>query len=159
MDDQSSVVAHFQFSSYKVHSFNLKCNPYIDFFLNNLKNIPNPWQFDIIILQPRYSNRNKHYICGLALNGKIQDQTNQSILLDLSTEISGIFKVKEKIYSNGLEEKLVKIQGPSLLLPYLRGTISSYLANAGLGVFIFPLINIQQMAENSTANTEIKVLD
>ena len=117
-----------------------------------------PWIFDLAFDIPAYSKKNNVYICGFQLKGSCNDKKQNSII-EFNTNISGIFKVIEKIEDKVLEEKVIKIQAPSLLLPYLRSTITSYFANAGYGPIIFPLINVHKMAEEAMADFQIKIID
>jgi preprotein translocase subunit SecB len=54
-----------------------------------------------------------------------------------------------------MEEKLVRLQIPALLFPYLRPGVTSLLANAGFPGVMFPLINVQALAAD--AGNKIRV--
>jgi preprotein translocase subunit SecB len=85
--------------------------------------------------------------------------TDEDRLLFVEGGIAGLFTVDKGKFDKGTEKGLVRIQIPALLLPYLRGTITSLLANAGYGTVILPLINIHALAEEQLQGTEIKVID
>lgn len=82
----------------------------------------------------------------------------ESALVSLDTGIGGVFTVKKRLDEN-MEEGLAKIQIPALLLPYLRGTITSFLANSGYGTVIFPLINIHAAAKDALKDVEVNVIE
>ena len=153
--DKSSVISKFQFHSYNVYKFSFNRNTLVGFSLSKLL-----WSFDLGIIRPVYYSKEKVYICGISLQGvaKKENSTGEG-LINFEADISGVFKVEKRIKEKGLEEKLVKIQGPSLLFPYLRSTITSYSANAGFGPIVLPLINVHQIAENSLQGIEIQELD
>ncbi len=66
-----------------------------------------------------------------------------------------MFKVPNDRFSKAVEEQIVKNHFPVLLLPYLRSTISSFLANAGIVPFVFPLINLHRLAENTDISVNV----
>ena len=153
--DKSSVKSKFQFHSYNIYKFSFNRNLSAGFNPSDLL-----WNFDIAFLRPVYSSKERIYICGISLKGSAKEKKSTSEeLLNFATEISGVFKVEERIKRKELEEQLVKIQGPSILFPYLRSTITSYSANAGFRPVILPLINVNQMAENALQDVKIQVRD
>ena len=152
---EGSINSKFQFISYKIHKFSCENKLSIDQLLRcppiHLCNI------DLKILEPLYFKKDKTYVSTINLQGEIKDQQNNQIIFKFETEISGLFKVVGRIKPKELEESLVKIQTPSLLLAYLRGGVTSYFASAGFGSIILPLINIHKIAKNQSMN--IKVVD
>ena len=153
---QGSVKSNFQFYSYNVSKFNF----YTDSSVKHSSEFH--WNFNFKILRPVYSRKQKIYICGVAVRGSTNKERKEVVsqgALNLEAEIVGSFKVEEQVQSKELEERLVKIQGPSLLLPYLRAAITSYFANAGFGLVILPLINIHKLAENCLKDVEIRMSD
>ena len=155
---QGSINSDFQFYSYRVKRFNFYTDPSLE------PSSELHWNFNFKVSNPAYSRGQKIYICGVAVKGSTSKEQEQKGIveqgaLNFEAEIAGIFKVEKQIPSKKLEEQLVKIQGPSLLLPYLRATITSYFANAGFGPFMLPLINIHKLAEDSLKDVEIKMLD
>ncbi|MDQ7031324.1 MAG: protein-export chaperone SecB [Desulfonauticus sp.] len=67
--------------------------------------------------------------------------------------------VEEGKLEKEVEEKLVKYQIPALLFPYLRGTITSFLSNAGFASVILPLINIYALAKDYLSDMDIEIID
>ncbi|MDA3811423.1 MAG: protein-export chaperone SecB, partial [Spirochaetaceae bacterium] len=53
---------------------------------------------------------------------------------------------------------VAKYQFPTILFPYLRSTVTSFFANAGFGTFIFPLINVVELAKKLLTDNEIEEL-
>ena len=118
---------------------------------------PPSWDLSIKILKPKYHRQSGIYVCGVGVRGSTVKSQSSQFSINFESEIFGQFKVQGRLKKE-LEKTLVKIQGPSLLLPYLRATITSYFANAGLGHIIFPLINIHKVAEDSLKDMEITVV-
>ena len=149
------MISKFQFYSYKIDSFTFKSHHSLVVLASNesLKE----WQFRLSIAQPMYFEKAKWYVCALGFDSRVIKEGETDPLLELRATISGIFKVQERFQDRALEEALVKIQGPSLLLPYLRSAVTSYIANAGFGTMIFPLINVHKMAEDNLDDIEIKI--
>ena len=69
-------------------------------------------------------------------------------------EITGLF-VGMGAFTQEQEDVLARIQGPTILFPYVRAVISQTLYNAGFAVPIMPLINVSAMAHD----TKIKVIE
>ena len=149
------MISQFQFHSYKVDSFTFKSHHSLEVLARNESF--KEWQFRLGMNQPIYFERAKQYVCFLGFDGRVIKESEQDPLLELRATISGMFTVRERFRDKALEETLVKIQGPSLLLPYLRSAVTSYVANAGFGTMIFPLINVHQMAEDSLEGIKIKI--
>jgi len=154
------VNAQFQFISYKVNSFDFKCEK--SFGLVSYNGLIGPWELNIGFNIPMFSKKENVYICGLLLKGKttLENQEGERVeVASFETEITGLFKTDGKIESAELEEKLVKIQAPAILMPYLRGTVSSYLSNAGFASVVLPLINVQKIANDSLGKESIIEID
>ena len=47
-----------------------------------------------------------------------------------------------------VEDKIIKIQAPAILFPYLRASVTSVLLNAGFSQIQMPLINVNELASN-----------
>jgi preprotein translocase subunit SecB len=133
---------------------------------------PALWDYEIGIRQPAYVKEKKYYACGLDCKvflfpNKIEEvkKKAEDALLYIETGIAGIFSAvnenkdgQEQLtrFNSDLESKLVRIQMPAILMPYLRGAITSFLANAGFGAVLFPLINVQELADKTLKDIEIK---
>ena len=58
-----------------------------------------------------------------------------------------------------VEKNIITLQFPSILLPYLRSTLTSILANAGFGSVVLPLINLVEVAKGAQKELEIIYID
>lgn len=152
MDDKNSVTADFQFLSYKIDTIKfsvenslgvLQCREPID---------TDRFQLGIKIRTPQkfvYADGEAEYVGGLDIRvGILSPKNDDCEIASGEFGIAGIFK-KIGLLKDGLEEHMVKETIPSILLGYLRSTISSTFANAGFGSVIIPLININKLVQQS----------
>ena len=56
-------------------------------------------------------------------------------------------------------QKLVMIQIPALLLPFLRPAVASLLLNAGFPGVVFPLINVHALAADASKRLSIREVE
>ncbi|MFH1282038.1 MAG: protein-export chaperone SecB [bacterium] len=125
------------------------------------------WEFKIGVRQPIFYKKTNKYIGGIDLglylygqNIKEEDKKPENAIIVVEAGIAGLFAVQEdKRFDEETENSLVRIQIPALLFPYLRGAITSLLANAGFGSVVLPLINIHELAKESLKDVNIKVID
>lgn len=165
-----SVKSAFSFESYKVDDLKLYAAPNIS-LLSFRGVIPeDEWHVSLSIREPHYFEENSAYVGGLDLSlalftdvGKEKVKTGEEVseedyVLRVEGGIAGLFTTENGAFDKVTEEGLVKIQIPALLLPYLRGTITSLLANSGYGTVILPLINIHAVAEEQLKDVKVKVV-
>ena len=156
--DASSIIADFQFVSYKVDEIKFKvtqtlrvlqCKDMVDQEQINLQ---------LAIKQPsRYIRENQPtiYIGGLKIKVKLVDKDDKrKTIASGEFGISGLFKKHHEIPADQ-EEYMVKTTIPAILLSYLRASITTTIANAGFGSTILPLINIS----NLVSKMNIQILD
>jgi len=87
------------------------------------------------------------------------EENPESYQFELKAGLEGVFQTKDKEqFSTGVEQDLVKFQIPAILFPYLRAAVTGFFASAGLGSFVFPLVNVREMARQSSRDLEIKVI-
>lgn len=77
----------------------------------------------------------------IILGVRIAEDTDETALpFDVEVEISGVFRL------NGIEEEnkqaVLEHKACSIIFPYLRSTVSSVMAVAGVNPIILPVINI-----------------
>ncbi|MCI5143534.1 MAG: hypothetical protein D3909_17795 [Candidatus Electrothrix sp. ATG1] len=134
--------------------------------LESTKNLPaDMWEIVFSIRQPSFFSQRKCYVAGLNIEIKLkadnkntdEEDSNTESLVFLSAGIAGLFKAPNGRFETEAEERIIKNHFPVLLLPYLRSTITSLLANAGFTPFVFPLINLHRLAEEK--NIEIRVIN
>ncbi len=151
---QSGISSEFQFVSYKIDEFNCEMTKQLQllFFTGTFQS--EDWNVSIALGVPSYIINKKSYLVSFKINCKLMP-SNDDVLCNLTTGITGVFKVNEKLAN----EDIVKVHFPTLLLPYLRGTISSFLANAGFGNFILPLFNMHELAREQLNDVPINEID
>lgn len=173
------VASAFRFDSYKIDRISYESIPNLNFLglMGTLD--PKGWKFDISFREPLYFKYQKKYVGAIdvtiaypvppdaystegAAQGMPQvGQANSGVpepnIVRMEIGIAGIFSVEEGRFEKEIEENLVKIQIPMLLLPYLRGAATSIFAHSGIGSVIFPLINLHELAKG--ANLAIKEIE
>jgi preprotein translocase subunit SecB len=150
-----SVDSQFQFLSYKIDTIQMRMDNKIEILMNNNSISPENINFAIRLRNPGKYNINNviHYLGGVDIKIDIvlSDKTN---ILTGEFGIMGVFKMVEEPKKND-EERMVKINMPAILMPYLRAAMTNILSSAGFGTVLFPLINMYELAEKST----IQIID
>jgi len=161
----SSVTSSFQFISYKIDTLNLQMLRSFDLVQLTGTIDPKLWEMNIAIRPPQYFKSKKMYLGGLDIkidlpSGNDKGSPEDKTLISLSVGIAGIFKVEDGTrLDKNLEDQLVKLQIPAILLPYARSAITSLMAHGGYGSIILPLINIHEVAKNTLANVPIAEIE
>lgn len=150
------VEATFQFLSYKIDDLQLEMSKTIGALLFNA-----PLGQDQVTLQLRFRNpllakKDRLYVGGMEgllniYNSSEHSENNK--VANIRIGIAGVFKVVGDDLAPELEEKLVKIQIPAILFPYLRSALSTITTSAGIAGVVLPLINVHELAKKS----EIKI--
>jgi hypothetical protein len=161
------ITASFQFSSYKIDSMQLKMKQALGLLELNGMIKPSLWDFQIGIRQPIFFKTRKCYVGGvdakLLLYPKEmtdEEKQQQEPLIKLRAGIAGVFNIQETDrFAPDIEEVLVRQQIPAILFPYLRASMTSFLATAGFGSVSIPLLNIQAMAKDLLKEVKIDVKD
>jgi hypothetical protein len=157
------VISDFQFHSYKIDSTTFQMRKDIGVLLVPLFNA-NGWAINFDFRRPQYFKANSLYIAGMDCqiywyddSIKPEDRKPELATLVLTMGISGCFSSKGQ-FAPDLEDNLVRMHIPTLLMPYLRGAVSTFLSSAGYGTLIFPLINIAELAKKHLASTTIEIV-
>ena len=121
--------------------------------------VPYKFEFKISIRSPqRLSNSDNEiaYVGGLDMKVRLLTliKDENTVIADGEFGISGIFK-KNGDMPKHQEEYIVKATIPSILLGYLRSTISLTFATSGFGSIIIPLINISNLVKSA----DVKIID
>lgn len=167
------MISSFEFVSYKIDTFTLKTQPSLLVLIGMDTIKPEDWEFRVSFRLPQHFKEHGIYIGGLDIElrvTKTNDDNEQeeheihsaednNTLVSVKAGISGAFKILEGAFLPKQEQSLVKNQIPSLLMPLLRSSIMSFLANAGFGSVIIPLINIHEMAKKTLSDIEVAVID
>jgi len=164
----SSVKSSFQFKAYKVDKISFFSKPDIN-VLARMNSIPTEeMKLAFAMRQPIYFNSEKIYVGGfdilfqvLAPSGESDpvSESKEDALVRLELGIAGVFTVEDDRLSKELEEGLVKIHIPAILMPYARSAMTSLLANAGFGGVIFPLVNIHNIAKEQMQDKTIQIIE
>jgi preprotein translocase subunit SecB len=157
--NDGSVVSSFKFISYKVDDFEFHMEKNFA-LLDNMDSLnPSMWDFNVMVRTPMFFQGRNQYLSGVKclVSLKPDPDRNEFRPLELSATISGLFETEGR-FSEDTEMALVKMQMPTILLPYLRGTITSFLANAGFGSVILPLINMVKLADNALRDISVNVI-
>jgi preprotein translocase subunit SecB len=157
------IESSFQFLDYKIHELWLENrNPFAGPEIGS-KDV---WQLKLDVQVPRYYVKKRVYIgglkCELALFDKSlpkDEYAPGTARLIVKASISGVFAVKKGQFPKELEEKLVKVQIPALLFPYVRGTVTSVLANAGFGSIVLPLLNMNELGKEALKDAGIEIVE
>jgi len=144
---ESSVVAEFDFVSYKIDSISFKMGNEVSYLLNTTS-----IKSECINLSIKLRNTEKFiidekttYIGGLITQVIILNEAG-STMVEGQFGISGLFTTNDSVDKQA-EETFAKINLPALLMPYLRATMTNVLSNAGFGTMLFPLLNIYELAK------------
>lgn len=152
MDDKNSVTADFQFLSYKIDTIKFSVENSLGILQSKETISADQFQLGIKIRTPNtfvYPNGESEYVGGLDIRvGLLSKENETHEIASGEFGIAGMFK-KVGILDKEIEEHMVKETIPSILLGYLRSTISSTFANAGFGSVIIPLININKLVKQS----------
>lgn len=155
MGASSSIISSFKFISYKIDEFNFEMSKHVSLLSIN-KNIIEKSEINIGLKQPIFMKKDNRFITGI--DCKITIMLNNVPIVTLKAGITGLFTTDD-VSDMSLIESIVKIQFPTILFPYLRSTITSFFANAGFGTFIFPLINVVELAKNNLENIPIQIIE
>ncbi len=155
--------SEFKFEAYKIDTLNLVMGKTLN-LLSFKGSIPTEkWKINIGVRNPQYIKSKAAYISGLNIELDVfENSANQQeahSLINIKAGISGLFKVKDDRFLEEKEKKIILIHFPALLLPYLRSAITGLIANAGLGTFIFPLINLRDIIKPFMKNVEIQIIE
>lgn len=153
-----SVNAAFQFVSYKIDLFQFSARQDLSYLgLDALDS--EKVNIKISFRPPVFDKSNALYMGGIEATFSYPFKDEES-LFDLQAGIEGIFQVVDKSQMEpDLEEDMVKYQIPAILFPYLRAAVTGFFASAGLGSFIFPLINVREMGKRIGDELKIQVVE
>jgi hypothetical protein len=159
----------FKFLSYKIDNIKFEILRELGLLEFNQGFSRYPWEISIGIREPLFFKASKKYVGGLdtvfSLKTPESPESNDEErievrqLVKIEIGIAGVFAVDEERFEKTVEDKLVLIQIPAILFPYLRSSVTSILANSGFGSVILPLINIHAVAKDFEGKLTIKEID
>lgn len=121
------------------------------------------WEINFQVRNVSYFVKQKVYVagldCTLNLYQKGAEKKSENVLVTLNIGGAGSFGVPDTRFEKAVEERIVKLQFAALIFTQIRSTISAFLASAGYGTVLLPLINVPATLENqldkiSIANVE-----
>lgn len=153
MDDRSSVVADFQMLGYKVDKINFSVQPIVANIQDNDLIDRSRFKLQIRIRNPQRFCDTKGsivYVGGLDMKIKLLSSSNKrKVIASGNFGIAGSFVKNNKAMPSNQEKYMVLKTIPSVLLGYLRSTITSVFATAGFGSVLIPLLNINAIANDA----------
>jgi preprotein translocase subunit SecB len=150
--------SEFQFLSYKVDSIELKMRHSLGMLAQ--KTFDRDWEVEIGLRLPQFYTADKLYLAGVDCSmtyPPIENEENEKPSISISGGIMGVFKVEEGRFEPEVEKRLVTTHFPTLVMPYLRAVLTSTLAGAGVGIHVFPLINLHEVAAQTLKDEEIRI--
>lgn len=146
----------FQFINYKVDNLRFSCVPATELIRANI--FPGNLITEISLRNPIFIKSENTYYGGFDCIVSLKNENltkNEHPIFSLQSGITGAFCFEQRL-DEKMERNLVLKQIPTILFPYLRATITAFLANAGFGSIIVPLINMHTVAEDyKNINVEI----
>ena len=140
------VISAFRFESFKVDRVKLDAKQHLETL--SLDYFPKEsWRIKLNLRVPAFFTLQNIYVGGLDIvafllneNGikEVEEKntltpSDENVLVRVEAGIAGVFSVENGKLEKEIESSLVKVQIPALLLPYIRGTMTSLVANAGFG--------------------------
>jgi preprotein translocase subunit SecB len=149
-------IASFQFISYKIDTVGVQVAKTVDTLLIHSLLPPNQMNFEIGFrkIAKYFLNNAIHYVGGLNIKIQILD-SNRIQILSGDFGISGLFRFLSDAMDKRIEENMVRVNIPAILLPYLRSAITTILSQAGFGTIVVPLINVHEAVREKP----IEILD
>lgn len=156
-----SIESSFQFVGYKIDHISFDVHQSL-----GALGFPPSFPADQIRLHlsfrpPSYFKEKRLFVGGLDLEFQIPygvGELAKETFCQGTFGIAGAFHLAVEDLDQIVVEKIVKIQIPAILLPYLRATVTSTLAHSGIGSVMLPLINVQKFAEEALKDVPIEVL-
>ena len=164
------VESGFQLASFKIDSVVLNVFPSKQ-IIENQGHIPaSDWDVKYRFRTPMHFKEDDSYLCGVEVKVTLPFPDGmkpeegyyaepESGLINLTAGITGSIKVVERGVPPETVKQIISIQVPTVLLPFLRGMVTSVLANEGFGSFIFPLVNMHKLAEQHSGQSQIKEVE
>ena len=149
------VESEFQFVSYKVDDLELHSPARVVNLMYRDPIPPDQIDMQLALRNPQVADDRRTYITGVKSIVELYrdpSKTEDTLLVRLRAAITGAFVVQEDMDPD-LEQNLVKLQAPALLMAYMRTVITTVLSASGFGGVILPLVNMHALA--GTAKLEI----
>lgn len=152
-----SVNSSFTFITYKVDSFSFNMENHLFALMHNYK--IGDWVSRIAMRPPVHIKEKGLYLVTIGFMSKfIPNKEKPDVsFANIEVSLTGAFSSDGR-YPKEIEDDMAKIQMPSLLMPYLRGVVTTFLCSSGYDPYIFPLLNIQELATRMLSDKEIIVL-
>jgi Preprotein translocase subunit SecB. len=155
--NDSSIISEFQLLNYKIDNIQFTVSPCISALLShNLNANESQIKFTIRDAHKFVQDGKKYYVSGVNTDIYIIDNNIQ--IANGLFGIGGVFRIETQGNEKN-ELSMVKFQFPAILFAYLRSAITNTLASAGFGSFIFPLLNVYNLAKHQDEKQKIKIIE
>lgn len=150
-----SIKSQFQLLSYKMDKVSLDVVQTMGVLASNFPATVQETDFSIRARNPfRFSdNGSVLYVNGINVSLKIR--SGEQVIATGEFTITGLFE-SSGFDDKLIEERIVKVQAPAILFPYMRACITNVLASAGFGSVILPLINVVNLMSSADIVIEDK---
>jgi len=153
-----SINSAFAFLGYKIDKIAFETAPNL-LALEFSNSVPfDQIDLEISIRKPILFEPQNVYVSGIDMRTTVFQSSSKKPEEELVKGLFGIagsFRLENNSLPLDKVDLLVKVQFPSILLPYLRAAITSVFAHAGFGSILIPLVNIHQLAADSLSGIEI----
>lgn len=164
---KSSLASEMRFDSFKVDHLVLNMAKNLAMLRFKGVLVPEGWTHNVNFLIPSYFTQSKVYAAGVIFKmffhvpGSLPpEQLNASnSLVSVECNISGVFSCESGRLSKDVEDSLVKVTAPAILMPHLRSTVLSLLATGGFGYAEIPLFNVHGLATTALKDAQIADVD
>lgn len=144
---EGSIKSGIQLESYKVNKISFASIEDLGVLsANQLPECDVKWQFSFRNAKKITDNEKIFYVTGLKVNILITDNNRKKDIANGEFIITGLFSANGS-FDKKTEELLIKNQGPALLFPYIRSSITMTLNSSGFPNIILPIINVNALAK------------
>lgn len=156
-----SVESEIKFLSYKIDDFSFESAKDLNILTFAGALDPKGWRFEFSFGAPSFFKKRSLYVVNLKTNISYIVKTGEveKSILNIKCSLSGAFESSNGQISAEVEEKIVKYHLPTILFPYLRGTVSTFVANSGFGSLVFPLVNINKIADDLLKEIPVQIVE
>lgn len=122
-------------------------------FLFGLRPLNDLWESALTFSNPMYLKEDRIYLSTLGATMRLLKRDSlgsedEEPLMTVSAFITGAFRFVGEEFERSKRENLILHQTPAILLPYLRASIGSCVANSGFQAPPLPLINLYETTKS-----------
>jgi len=156
-----SVDSEIKFLSYKIDDFTFDSVKDLNILSFSGALDPKGWKYEFSLGAPTFFKKRALYVVNVkcTLSHIIKTGEVEKNILTIKCSLSGAFESSNGQISSDVEERIVKYHLPTILFPYLRGTVTTFVANSGFGPLVFPLVNINKIADDLLKEIPIQIVE